>query len=128
MTATDYLDAIERRYFADACFVSALVFSPLAGVFVGVVRVLGGEELHRTAERATSEDAERELARMAGVTKHCGDAGVTVDLRATGAGWTLHYATGMTPGCSPLDAVAHALTLARWHADNERVLRERGGR
>ena len=23
---------------------------------------------------------------------------------------------------------AHALTLARWHADNERVLRERGGR
>ena len=33
MTATDYLDAIERRYLADACFVSALVFSPLAGVF-----------------------------------------------------------------------------------------------
>ena len=125
MTATDYLDAIERRYLADACFVSALVFSPLAGVFVGVVRVLGGEELHRTAERATSEDAARELARMAGVTKHCGDAGVTVDLRATGAGWTLHYTTGSTPGRSPLDAVAHALRIARWHADNEQVLRER---
>lgn len=128
MTATDYLDAIERRYLADACFVSALVFSPLAGVFVGVVRVLGGEELHRTAERATSEDAARELARMAGVTKHCGDAGVTVDLRATGDAWTLHYRTGSTPGNSPLDAVAHALTIARWHADNERVLREREGR
>ena len=69
MTATDYLDAIERRYLADACFVSALVFSPLAGVFVGVVRVLNGAELHRTAEHATNEDAARELARMAGVTR-----------------------------------------------------------
>ena len=66
MTATDYLDAIERRYLADACFVSALVFSPRTGVYVGTVRVLGGE-LHRTAEHATDEDAARELARLAGV-------------------------------------------------------------
>lgn len=127
MTATDYLDAIERRYLGGR-LVSALVLSPRPGVYVGTIRVLNGVELHRTAEHATPEAAARELARMAGVTKHCGDAGVTVDLRTTGAGWTLHYATGMTPGRSPLDAVAHALRIARWHADNERVLRERGGR
>ena len=67
MTATDYLDAIERRYLADACFVSALVFSPRTGVYVGTVRVLGGEELHRTATHAYPVDAARELARLAGV-------------------------------------------------------------
>lgn len=125
MTAQEYLDAIERHYLGGR-FVSALVLSPRPGVYVGTIRVLGGEEMHRTATHAYAVDAARELARMAGVTKHCGDAGVTVDLRATGVAWTLHYRTGSTPGRSPLDAVAHALRIARWHADNERVLRERG--
>lgn len=126
MTAQDYLDAIERHYLGDAGFVSALVLSPDLGVYVGVARVLGGEVLHRTGEHATPEAAALALAQMCGATKHCGAAHVTVDLRATGDGWTLHYATGMTPGRSPLDAVAHALRIARWHADNEMVLRERG--
>lgn len=67
MTAQDYLDAIERHYLGDAGFVSALALSPAPGRYVGVVRALGGEVLHRTGEHATSEDAARELARMAGV-------------------------------------------------------------
>ena len=66
MTAQEYLDAIERRYLGGR-FVSALVLSPRPGVHVGTIRVLNGAELHRTAEHATSEDAARELARMAGV-------------------------------------------------------------
>lgn len=126
MTAQDYVDAIERHYLGDAGFVSALVLSPRDGAYVGVARALGGEVLHRTGEHATSDAAALALARMCGATKHEGDAGVTVDLRQTGCSWTLHYRTGMTPGGSPIDAVAHALRIARWHADNERVLRERG--
>ena len=124
MTAQDYLDGVERHYLGER-FVSALVRSPRDGAYVGVARVLNGETLHRTAEHATSEAAALALAQMCGATKHDGAAHVTVDLRATGDGWTLHYPTGMTPGRSPLDAVAHALHIARWHADNEQVLRSR---
>lgn len=69
MTAQEYLDAIERHFLGDAGFVSALVLSPRPGVYVGTIRVLNGAELHRTAEHATNEDAARELARMAGVTR-----------------------------------------------------------
>ena len=126
MTAQDYTDAVERHYLGDASFVSALVLSQRDGAYVGVARTLGGAELHRTAEHATSDAAALVLAQMCGATKHCGAAHVAVDLRATGDGWTLHYPTGMTPGRSPIDAVAHALRIARWHADNERVLRGRG--
>lgn len=120
MTSTDYLDAVERLH-----AVTAVTLSPAPGCFVGMARVPGGAELWRTSARRTPEGAALALAQMCGATKHCGDAGVTVDLRATGDAWTLHYRTGSTPGNSPLDAVAHALRIARWHEDNERVLRER---
>ena len=66
MTAADYLDAVERHFLNDARFVSALVLSPRPGAFVGVARVLAGEELHRTATHAYAVDAARELAQIAG--------------------------------------------------------------
>jgi len=37
-------------------------------------------------------------------------------------GVAIHYPTGYTPGRTRLDALAHALRIARWHLANARVV------
>lgn len=126
MTATDYLDAVERRFLGDARFVSALVLSPRPGAYVGVARTIAGAALHQTAEQATAEDAARELARIAGASKHAGDAGLAARFSRSRDGERayLHTGAGCVPGADLLDALAHALVHARRSLANRARLRE----